>query len=232
MSQLHEPSEDHPPESGITTFLPGNLDQPPSWEQLRGFANSKAVKFTALAPFVGYLILFNNELSAYFQMNASFENAGFTIYRLYLLYFGLSFLGIGSILFHTICPRVIRDNDNFHSYVRNEMAALSKERSTHLWQAAQVYFYGLQQTSVLDEIGHCFDLASKENAYRSEQKYKPPIIQLWNLYDGSKPTWRHVIFWLYALGLILLAIPSLEGFYQISSGLFFDVIQLSTRATT
>ena len=76
------------------------------WDELRRLGNHKLVQLTVVVPIVGYLILLNKQLAAYYALYFD-ANATDISYRLYCLYFGFTFLGIASLLFNLLCPKLV-----------------------------------------------------------------------------------------------------------------------------
>lgn len=90
---------------------------------------------TILAPFVGYLVLFNQtivqQLSLATEILGSPAGDGVTaatLQRLYFLYFGLIFLGLGSGLFALFCPIEIKDCSSAREYVEAESPLISRSK--------------------------------------------------------------------------------------------------------
>src|SRR3954447_15866950 len=103
----------------------GNYSRPVSripWSAIRRIGQSRLLGLTIVVPFLGSLMLFNQSVvdvltlspelvRRWLQLSAS-ETADaarkLTLSRLYYVYFGLSFLGIGSSLFVLFCPLEIK----------------------------------------------------------------------------------------------------------------------------
>src|SRR3954452_15966758 len=98
------------------------LNAVPNWSTLRTLGQSRLLALTALVPFLGSLILFNQQLVDFLLLSPSLvgkwtgvtdQNAvtvsrAFTLGRLQLTYFGLCFLGISSLR----CPAEIKRFSN------------------------------------------------------------------------------------------------------------------------
>ena len=85
-----------------------------TWVTLTPYINGWVPKFALFIPIIGYLILFNDSISDKIQfsalLNSSTSNEYFLSFssstRLKLLYFGLIFLGISNFFYHLIKPAV------------------------------------------------------------------------------------------------------------------------------
>ncbi|MER8752427.1 hypothetical protein NKH57_24730 [Mesorhizobium sp. M1050] len=104
-----------------------NLSETIRWSFIANFGQSPAVRLTILIPFIGYLIIFNQNLQSYVGLvfdrieyvsipqSSSGEHATL---RFYNLYFGLLFLGIGSFLYTIFAPRQIKQHPLVADYVK------------------------------------------------------------------------------------------------------------------
>src|SRR4051794_34059661 len=89
-----------------------------NWRDLRSLAESRLYKLTAFFPFIGYVILFSPSAQPF--LHFQHHSSGIfplidTKYRLYMLYYGLLFIGISS-LFMLRMPqmfRVFETDDSF-----------------------------------------------------------------------------------------------------------------------
>lgn len=118
------------------------LSKVPTWTRLNTLGQSKLVSLTILIPFLGSLLLFNQQLIDFLSIApelivrstrradqvANEASRAATLTRLYFTYFGLSMLGIGSFLFIIFCPQEIRNYENIHSYIDAEQPRLTRAR--------------------------------------------------------------------------------------------------------
>jgi hypothetical protein len=85
----------------------------PQWTKLRPIGNSWPARLTVLIPIVGYLIIFNTFLAHYADLITEFasKSAATTLSvhpRLFLIYFGLCFVAVGSAIYSLFCPPIIK----------------------------------------------------------------------------------------------------------------------------
>ncbi len=86
----------------------------PTWTALGAIGRSPVSKLSILMPFIGYLILLQDEVIsviAPFQGSKAALDVKLSI-GFYLLYFGLFIFGVASFLYHVACPEIVR---RFHS---------------------------------------------------------------------------------------------------------------------
>jgi len=96
----------------LDRFL-GSISHLIRWSNLSLFGSSSIAKITILFPFVGYAILFNQFATDFFSTYFPHDNPRSTraslvntinINRIYFIYFGLLFIGIGSAIFSLFAP--------------------------------------------------------------------------------------------------------------------------------
>lgn len=116
------------------------------WSTLKNFTRSRGAKLSALAPFVGYLVLYNSQIQEYLQLNLSVPESGFGVVwlrenSLHFLYFGLVSYGAAAALFAASCPNKIRENENIIEYVSNmESVKTDNLVYRHLRNAIETFF--------------------------------------------------------------------------------------------
>jgi hypothetical protein len=99
------------------------------WSSLAKIGQSWPAKLTILVPFLGYLLLFNENTEMIFRFSDFFlkdigvdsvtEPSKFATKNLYLTYFGACAFGVGSILFSMFCPYEVKRYDGIMDYVDN-----------------------------------------------------------------------------------------------------------------
>jgi hypothetical protein len=175
-----------------------------SWAELRSLGNSRVVQASAMFPFVGYLILFNDQLNSFF-VTAGLDNAPPSVdwvawlwsRKLYFLYFGLMALGIGSFVYTWKCPPFVKKHGDFADYIRIDGPSLS--------------------TSAVLEIGESFGFP-KDDVLKDVSKYKPDILRFWYAdRSNAHRVARDLTTVLFGVGLFLLAIPSAISAFKIAA---------------
>jgi hypothetical protein len=96
------------------------------WSSIAGIGNSTPARLTALAPLIGYLIIYNQFIADFFFLSkngTSTNTESATILdllrdlKLTFFYFGLVFFGTGAILFALFAPKSIRKYNTPEEYV-------------------------------------------------------------------------------------------------------------------
>jgi hypothetical protein len=112
---------------------------PPKWAALRALGQSRIVSLTILAPFIGYIVLFNQNVVDFLKLSG--EAIGgmspadamlSTLNRLRQIYIGLASLGIASIVFKGACPSVISQHVDVYSFVESELGVMTSARYTDI----------------------------------------------------------------------------------------------------
>src|SRR5437667_10548734 len=86
------------------------------WTSLRAMGNSAAARMTIIIPFVGYLILFNENALLYFELSrrifgeqpTATVGAAHVSLRLLSIYFGLCLVAVASATYGLRCPIEIK----------------------------------------------------------------------------------------------------------------------------
>jgi ABC-type multidrug transport system fused ATPase/permease subunit len=215
------------PKLSVIFFRDLNMKLNPTWETLKLIGKSKVVGLTSLIPFVGYLLLFNENIISYISLSREFAGAASevsaTISRLYYLYFGLTFLGISSILYLFFCPKEIKENISEYEYSNKEVNVMTHARLGSFNGKYQLILSS--GTESLEELGKYFNsyansynTAAKnaathelalEHAKELELHAKLDILRFhWNYVNNERYWLRCLIMSGYVAGFFLVLIPS------------------------
>jgi hypothetical protein len=113
-----------------------------SWSAIRRIGQSRLLALTIVVPFLGSLLLFNQHVVELLTLSPELvrrwmgipangvDDAArqLTLARLYYVYFGLTFLGIGSALFSLFCPLIVKNYASSVEYIQIEGALVTKSR--------------------------------------------------------------------------------------------------------
>lgn len=134
------------------------------WSAIRRIGQSRLLAVTIIVPFLGSLLLFNQSVVDILTLSPDLVRRWLhltegetvvaakklTLSRLYFVYFGLTFLGIGSALFVLFCPLDIKNYSTPIEYQTTEGAHVSKQRMTLIlpfvafqynrWMGDEVYY--------------------------------------------------------------------------------------------
>jgi len=96
----------------------------PTWADLRGIGNSSAVRASIIVPVIGYLIILNSTVADYLKLHGiEWVNQPTNVWdrlwslKLYLVYFGLMFLGVGAAIYQWKCPSFVKKYGDWADYV-------------------------------------------------------------------------------------------------------------------
>jgi hypothetical protein len=167
-----------------------------TWSNLRSFGNSRAVQLSAMFPFIGYWILFNDYLSQYFKLGALDAPASAWLdvlwnTKLYFLYFGLLSLGLGSFIYQARCPHIVKKHGDWTDYVRTDGTAMNAD-----------------QLLILATIAGVAARPVAENRSMIMQSYYAQS-------SNTKAFSRLLVGIFFLLGMLLLAVPSLLSAWKI-----------------
>jgi hypothetical protein len=186
-----------------------NQNKRPKWSWLRAIGNSSSIKMTIFIPAIGYLVLFNQKLISFVQLSpiifgtSSPENFDAGFHRLLMIYFGLVSLSVASLIYQFFCPQEIKLYDSSTHYISAVRDNLSAN------QLSQIENYLLFNHKSKEEYLHIGKQWIDNAAYtnRTELYYR-------TLNEG-RLFLKIMALVLYAVGFILLLIPSLRVFWLI-----------------
>ncbi|URK19519.1 hypothetical protein M9H61_08440 [Thalassospira sp. GO-4] len=120
------------------------LQEKVNWLILRGFGSSKLASATAIMPFLGYVILYNTEISKYFgelggllnqqQASESCPQYISLFSKINLMYLGLFFTGLSAILFKALAPKEIQMYPSANEFIENERKNLTARRLRSMYR--------------------------------------------------------------------------------------------------
>jgi len=185
-----------------------------TWMQLRSVGNSRLVQASVLFPLIGYLILFNDQVSSFLVfrgLDAALPSQGILAWiwsrKLYLLYFGLMSLGVGSLIYSLRCPHLVKKHGDFSDYVRIDGPSLSVRSTRNLAKDLKIY-------SSADRIFEATEAC---------EKARPDIMHQWYAHLSSQHRHsRNAVSILFTVGFILVSAPSLVSAIKIG-GLLLGV---------
>ena len=186
-----------------------------TWMELRSIGNSPIVQASVLFPIIGYLILFNDQVSTFLSMTG-FEQAGpasglcarlswlfdwIWIRKLHFIYFGLMSFGIGSLIYSWRCPFIIKKHGDFADYVRIDGPSISNDEILQYAKEMGIAPAFLSETESLlqrksDLLHHWYARKSAEDRIA-----------------------RDAVTVLFRMGFVLVSVPSVVSVLKIS-GLF------------
>lgn len=99
----------------------------PSWHQFRVLGQSRVVNSAVLFPVVGYYILFGEQFQSHLVLLPEFAsnqcesnqlvNWVYSWSRAHLLYLGMLFIAVASIVYQLFCPGLIKEYSSARSYL-------------------------------------------------------------------------------------------------------------------
>lgn len=195
-------------------------------------------------PVIGYLILFNEHFVEYFYLSEKFvwndekiRSGSDVNYRLFFIYFGLSFIGFGSLIFQLFCPSQIKDYLSMALYVESERNMGSPARFQHVRDQIHTEYsrryknsalmskYMHRLITTLSEFG-----GKKEGAVVLGEKVVEPtevdnetLKADYFLSNIRHTKIRFIITIMYALGFFMISIPTLDTFVRVFIAMWYHL---------
>lgn len=192
------------------------LIYPPTWYDLHIVGNSAFAKATITMPLVGYLILFNTNVVAYFDFSNSYMwHIGLSFpHKIFLVYFGLTSISIGSIVFHFSCPRTIKWSPSILDYVQKESDNINSTMRDFLLNEINSGYAnfeketGIQNSEFQQKL---IEIANEGNL--EDYQCRATVTRLYWASENIRLRKTRILSTLaYAIGFVLLAIPSFDSF--------------------
>jgi hypothetical protein len=169
----------------------------PTWADLRGIGNSNTVRASIIVPVIGYLIILNSTVADYLKLHgiewvhqpASVWDHLWSL-KLYLIYFGLMFLGVGAAIYQWKCPSFVKKYGDWADYVAGVAPHIDHEQ---LQTLARV-------------LGRNADVDLLYGAV--EDRTRNYLRQHYNQMSHYSVGWRRATAIFFACGFALLSIPS------------------------
>jgi hypothetical protein len=179
-----------------------------TWTTLRSLGNSQSVKMSAIFPFVGFWILFNDQVHQFLELSTlSVAPLGHSWLdrvwsnKIFLVYFGLMALGFGSFLYQWRCPYIVKKHGDWSDYVRSDADAMGE---FHIASLGNVLGLELHHKGI--------EPAEVRSIY----------MQRWFAEQSAEAPWSRLFTaTFFYLGLAILAIPSIISAIKIGT-IFYD----------
>lgn len=190
------------------------------WSALRSLGSSNLVKASVLMPAFGYMLLLNENVHQYLTIKYDGKLLDYlpAMWRVWLLFYGSFFLAFATILYTTYCPAIVK------------RYASPYERA----DAETEYLHRLGSIKGLkDELKKVYDTAATSERplftlkplnlttnYLGESEQlrfiSNALIHLWLISNNRRPNLRISILALFSVGLLLIAIPAVLTFLQVT----------------
>lgn len=186
-----------------------------------------ATRITVVMPLFGYLILFQDHITS--ALSLGFPNERpicvlshclslVAMKRLYLIYFGLTFLGISSLVFSLACPKQIATTEDETAFIEREVRRFTPRHLREEWNyikkecERQPDFLGRSREAMAQpiEVGGPDGLRAWQ-AISLEQIIEAASLR-YQLSNNLRPFFRFIFFVFHRVGIIFLAIPSVYTF--------------------
>lgn len=199
-----------------------------NWVDLARLGRHKTMQLTVLVPIFGYMILFNDWMEKNFKVFGEFPK-----WKIYCIYYGLTFLAIASLIYTFRCPKIIKLYETAQDYINAEIDYFRGFRIIRVLKYIHLNF--TKMDGLLEDVKHYdmenfLKMAGQNNADSSMDMSALASVQVENVAKGQsgargprKKDIMHVEYlvldqssrwsrmWitgLYYFGFGLLAIPS------------------------
>lgn len=186
----------------------------PRWTTLRNLGNSPFVRLTILIPLVGYLVIFNDNVARMLALVPGLDDAKLVpSTNLILIYFGLVCIAAGAALYAIFCHEKVKHYGSANAYLGGDGPSIS-DRGTQFLE------FELRDAGLGDEVSvpEQYLLSEGETKDAAWERYKRDLMHTaFDKWNSDFPYARRAAAALYALGFILLLIPSTKIFLRVLS---------------
>ncbi|MCH2087156.1 MAG: hypothetical protein MK175_08225 [Pseudoalteromonas sp.] len=194
----------------------------PNWPSLRLLGQSPAVKLTMAIPFIGYILILNEHVVSFlvsvFEITNVSGQGVINLSNLYLIYFGLTTLGIATLIFQILCPPLIKEHLSIRVYVEKSIDFMTEHRLKSLCN-----YINPTETVQHEVIAKARKVLAEKPNIKAKEFRDSSIDVLeyfWNSSAWNKSFSRFCVVLLYFLGFLLLTIPSIKMFVKVISTFF------------
>lgn len=196
------------------------LESHSRWSQLKALGNSNLVRASVLMPAFGYMLLLNDEVHQYLTIKYDGWLLKYlpNVWRIWLLFYGSFFLAAATILYSVFCPPEVKryssafemaDAEAAHHYNINEAPLVQhKAREVYLDMPQWMLPY-----FDMDGMNHEADVSTFSHPVAHLSKF---LILQWMIQNMQRRGLRIVLYFLYAIGLLLIGVPAAFTFLQVT----------------
>jgi hypothetical protein len=196
------------------------------WSKLRDLGQSNLVRASVLMPVFGYLLLLNEHIHTFLTIQYDAVGLGHYLpptWRVWMLFYGSFFLAMGSTLFAWGCPVEIKRYASEFQMVDTERPHLTAHNLTQLIAAK---IKGLYE-SLSNWEDSFFDMprlkpdepnlgANTSPDLTTGDQWGLALIHIWRVSDIKHPKFRIIIYSLFRAGIVLLTVPAIVTFLQVT----------------
>lgn len=220
------------------------------WSNVRGFGQSSIASLTIAMPFVGYIILYQNDFFQYFSglggvvtlqevevMGLSKEDEKSTeiislFAKLNFIYLGSLFLGVGSILYRIFAPKTIKEFSSISNFIDVELDRASARKLRVMYVAIKSNNERAAKGLIsiapwLDRSKFRLKQATAEFSGMADNQLANDIFSSFYTVQERK-TARFAMYltvWSYGLGFGLLAVPSSVFTYRVVKVIILGILK-------
>jgi hypothetical protein len=217
---------------GEESFLQENIN----WALLRGFGATRLATVTAMMPFIGYVILYNSQLSGLLggfgglldQQESVCQCGSILSFetRLNLVYLGLFSVGVSALLFKAAAPRELKLYRDVNQFIDQERGNLTARRVRSMYRTVSFRRkrIGTELVARANWLGADVSI-EKASVEFAGNKNEDVILDLMRIFFQAQD--RHfrrlaaiVCFVFFVIGTLLLAVPSATFTFRVMCAIF------------
>ena len=187
------------------------------WDRLRTLGSSPLVRSSLAFAAAGYLLLWNAKFQDF--LTITFD-AHFSLWRIWMIYYGSMCLAVATALYSSFCPRPIKDHGSAFDLAQRECRYLA------IMGLGPRYLEEVKALEAGCTLGERAlwprDRPRDDFLGQMHQRPEEPealaalIVYAWRIHNIKHPSLRPVILIVYSLGFVFLGIPAAITFLQVT----------------
>ena len=198
------------------------LESRSRWSKLRDLGQSASL----LMPVFGYLLLLNEHVHTYLTIQYDADGLGHYLpptWRVWMLFYGSFLLTLGSMLFAWWCPAEIKLYASEFQMADTERPHLTAHNLTHqiadklatLYDSMSVWENSIFKMPRLKPKLDNLEAGTSQELQTGDQ-WGLGLIHIWRVSDIKHPKFRILILVFFRVGIVLLTIPAIVTFLQVT----------------
>jgi hypothetical protein len=188
------------------------------WDQLRKWGSSQLVRSSLAFFAAGYLLVWNAKFQDFLTIKF---DGHFSLWRIWMIYYGAISLAVATLLYSVFCPKPIKDHGTAFDLADSECEYLATMDlgNQYLGDVRQLENDCTPAERLLwPAAGRPADssITSVRGSANEPRVLAALIVYAWRVHNIRYPRLRPWILVLYSLGFLLLGIPAVVTFVQVT----------------
>lgn len=187
------------------------------WDSLRKLGSSPLVQSSLAFAAAGYLLLWNEKFQDYLTIKF---DAHFSLWRIWMIYYGGICLAVATGLYIWFCPKPIKDHGSGFDLAQSECQHLAimglGTKYLEEVKALEASCTAAERALWPPDRPRDDFISQMRGKAEEPQALASLIVYAWRLHNIRHPRLRPLVLFIYGLGFLLLGIPAVVTFLQVT----------------